>query len=166
MCTSSTRKAGRFEVTAATPEVLGLHELVARISRHGDVVSAVIESMNGARFVHDQLELLRGDHFKRRHLNMRPKADPTELIGWSSFAMSIGLKPPDGSDHADEPHAQTATIRGGPEAEVLRNVTPSTRALVLELVRASPPELTETHWEQVRYGDYEIQFEVSNAKPG
>ena len=29
-----------------------------------------------------------------------------------------------------------------------------------------PPELTETHWEQVRYGDYEIQFEVSNAKPG
>jgi hypothetical protein len=32
--------------------------------------------------------------------------------------------------------------------------------------RYPPPELTETHWEQVRYGDYEIQFEVSNAKPG
>jgi transposase len=45
------------EVTAATPEVLGLRELVARISRHGQEVSAVIESMNGARFVHDQLEL-------------------------------------------------------------------------------------------------------------
>jgi len=45
------------EVTAATPEVFGLRELVARISRHGQEVSAVIESMNGARFVHDQLEL-------------------------------------------------------------------------------------------------------------
>ena len=32
--------------------------------------------------------------------------------------------------------------------------------------RYPSPELTETHWEQVRYGDYEIQFEVSNAKPG
>jgi hypothetical protein len=45
------------EVTAATPEVFGLRELVARISRHGDEVSAVIESMNGGRFIHDQLEL-------------------------------------------------------------------------------------------------------------
>jgi transposase len=46
-----------IEVTAATPEVFGLRELVARISRHGQEVSATIESMNGARFVHDQLEL-------------------------------------------------------------------------------------------------------------
>src|SRR5665811_123923 len=46
-----------IEVTAATPEVFGLRELVARISRYGDDVTAVIESMNGARFVHDQLEL-------------------------------------------------------------------------------------------------------------
>jgi transposase len=45
------------EVTAATPDVLGLRELVARISRYDDEVGAVIESMNGARFVHDQLEL-------------------------------------------------------------------------------------------------------------
>src|ERR1035437_8435033 len=45
------------EVTAATPETFGLRELVARISRYGEEVSAVIESMNGARFVHDQLEL-------------------------------------------------------------------------------------------------------------
>ena len=46
-----------IEVTAAAPEVFGLRELVARISRHGDEVSAAIESMNGARFIHDQLEL-------------------------------------------------------------------------------------------------------------
>jgi len=46
-----------IEVTAATPEVFGLRELVTRISRHGEEVSATIESMNGARFVHDQLEL-------------------------------------------------------------------------------------------------------------
>jgi transposase len=47
------------EVTAATPELVGLRELVARISRHGDEVTAVVESMNGARFVHDQLEPVR-----------------------------------------------------------------------------------------------------------
>ena len=33
-----------IEVTAATPEVFGLRELVARISRHGDEVTGVIES--------------------------------------------------------------------------------------------------------------------------
>jgi hypothetical protein len=36
------------EVTAATPDVFGLRELVARIARHGEEVSATIESMNGA----------------------------------------------------------------------------------------------------------------------
>jgi hypothetical protein len=51
-------KEGRtIEVTAASSEVFGLRELVARISRYGEDVTAVIESMNGARFVHDQLEL-------------------------------------------------------------------------------------------------------------
>ncbi len=29
-----------------------------------------------------------------------------------------------------------------------------------------PPELTETQWEQVTYGDYEIHFDVSKARPG
>ncbi len=46
-----------IEVTAASSEVFGLRELVARISRYGEDVTAVIESMNGARFVHEQLEL-------------------------------------------------------------------------------------------------------------
>ena len=32
-----------IDVTAATPEVFGLRELVARIARHGDEVTAVIE---------------------------------------------------------------------------------------------------------------------------
>jgi hypothetical protein len=40
-----------IEVTAATPEVFGLRELVARISGHGDEVTAVIESMNADRHV-------------------------------------------------------------------------------------------------------------------
>ena len=46
-----------IEVTAATPEVFGLRELVTRIPSNGEEVSATIESMNGARFVHDKLEL-------------------------------------------------------------------------------------------------------------
>jgi transposase len=45
------------EVTAVHPDGDALRTLVAVIARHGDQVTAAIESMNGARFVHDQLEL-------------------------------------------------------------------------------------------------------------
>ena len=45
------------EVTAVHPDCDALRTLVAVIARHGHQVTAAIESMNGARFVHDQLEL-------------------------------------------------------------------------------------------------------------
>lgn len=45
------------EVGAAPPDADGLRGLAARLSRHGQQVRAAIESMTGARFVHDQLEL-------------------------------------------------------------------------------------------------------------
>lgn len=41
--------------TAAPPDVDGLHSLVGRVGAH-EPVRAAIESMNGARFVHDELE--------------------------------------------------------------------------------------------------------------
>jgi transposase len=44
------------ELGAAPPDADGLRALAARIARHGQPVRAAIESMNGARFVHDQLE--------------------------------------------------------------------------------------------------------------
>ena len=45
------------EVGAAAPDADGLRGLAARLGRHGQPLRAAIESMNGARFVHDQLEL-------------------------------------------------------------------------------------------------------------
>ena len=42
---------------AVAPDLDGLRGLAARVNRVGEGVQAVIESMNGARFVHDQLEL-------------------------------------------------------------------------------------------------------------
>jgi transposase len=39
------------------PDIDGLHGLSERLARHGAPVRAAIESMNGARFVHDRLEL-------------------------------------------------------------------------------------------------------------
>ena len=42
---------------ASPPDADGLQHLSERVARHGEPVSAAIESMNGARFVHDQLEL-------------------------------------------------------------------------------------------------------------
>src|SRR5215216_1381543 len=44
------------EAGAAAPDVDGLRGLTRRLDRHGEPVHAAIESMNGARFVHDQLE--------------------------------------------------------------------------------------------------------------
>src|SRR3954465_5104926 len=44
-------------VTTAAPDAGGLASLAGRLGQFGQPVTAVIESMNGARFVHDQLEL-------------------------------------------------------------------------------------------------------------
>jgi len=44
------------EVTAVRPDADALRTLVGLVSRHGQPVTGVIESMNGARFIHDQLE--------------------------------------------------------------------------------------------------------------
>jgi hypothetical protein len=46
------------EAGATTPDAAGLARLVQRVARYGQPVHAAIESMTGARFVHDQLELL------------------------------------------------------------------------------------------------------------
>jgi transposase len=45
-----------IEVTAVHPDADALRTLAGVISRHGQEVTGVIESMNGARFVHDTLE--------------------------------------------------------------------------------------------------------------
>src|SRR5919112_4470678 len=44
-------------VTTAVPDAGGLASLAARIGEFSQPVTAAIESMTGARFVHDQLEL-------------------------------------------------------------------------------------------------------------
>lgn len=53
-----TDQGQRLEHLAVAPTVDGLRDLVARVARHQQVVRAAIESMTGARFIHDQLELL------------------------------------------------------------------------------------------------------------
>src|SRR5436305_3568945 len=45
------------DVGASPPDADGLRGLSERLARHGERVCAAIESMNGARFVHDRLEL-------------------------------------------------------------------------------------------------------------
>jgi len=44
-------------VTAVRPDADALRTLADHVLRHGQEVTATIESMTGARFVHDQLEL-------------------------------------------------------------------------------------------------------------
>src|SRR5918995_379410 len=45
------------ELGAAPPDVDGLRGLTQRLECHGEPIRAAIESMNGARFVHDRLQL-------------------------------------------------------------------------------------------------------------
>ncbi len=45
------------DVLAVRPDADALRTLAERIARHGQPVEAAVESMNGARFVHDTLEL-------------------------------------------------------------------------------------------------------------
>ena len=45
------------DVGASPPDVDGLRGLSERFAHHGEPIRAAIESMNGARFVHDRLEL-------------------------------------------------------------------------------------------------------------
>src|SRR5215471_2479026 len=45
------------DVGASPPDADGLRGLSERLARHGQPIRAAIESMNGARFVHDRLEL-------------------------------------------------------------------------------------------------------------
>jgi transposase len=45
------------QVTTAPPDADGLRGLARQTAGYGEPVAAAIESMNGARFVHDQLEL-------------------------------------------------------------------------------------------------------------
>lgn len=47
----------RVERGAAPVDVDGLGQLARRLDRHGEPIVAAVESMNGARFLHDQLEL-------------------------------------------------------------------------------------------------------------
>src|SRR6266542_2381224 len=51
------REGGRVGIGAVPPDRDGLAKLVQRLGDAGDRVLAVIESMSGARFVHDELEL-------------------------------------------------------------------------------------------------------------
>lgn len=44
------------ETAAVMPDVDGIRHLAKRVGRHCEPVRAAIESMNGARFVHDELE--------------------------------------------------------------------------------------------------------------
>jgi transposase len=47
----------RVQVLAVPPDADGLRDLAGQAGGLGQPVRAAIESMNGARFVHDQLEL-------------------------------------------------------------------------------------------------------------
>jgi transposase len=50
------RGGATVEAGATPPDAVGLHALTGRLECHRQPIRAAIESMNGARFVHDQLE--------------------------------------------------------------------------------------------------------------
>jgi transposase len=71
----------------AIPDRDGLHGLARRVSVYGEPVCGVVESMNGARFVHDELvghgwEVLVADAQKVKGL--APLACKTDKSAWTA----------------------------------------------------------------------------------
>ena len=72
---------------AATPDRDGLYGLARRVAVYGEPVRGVVESMNGARFVHDELaghgwEVLVADAQKVKGL--APLACKTDKSAWTA----------------------------------------------------------------------------------
>jgi transposase len=72
---------------AAIPDRDGLHGLASRVAVYGQPVRGVVESMNGARFVHDELtshgwEVLVADAQKVKGL--APLACKTDKSAWAA----------------------------------------------------------------------------------
>ncbi len=71
------------EELGAPPDPEGLRYLVSKLARHGDPVRAVIESMTGARFIHDTLKQLGWDVLiadAQRVAGLAPLACKTERV--------------------------------------------------------------------------------------
>ena len=75
------------EELAAPPDAEGLRYLVEKLARHAQPVRAVIESMTGARFVHDTLERLGWDVLiadAQRVKGLAPLACKTDKSAWAA----------------------------------------------------------------------------------
>src|SRR5665648_488906 len=80
-----------LEELACPPDHDGLRGLARRVEAHGEPVVGVIESMTGARFVHDTLESLGwaveiADAAKVKGLSLIHISEPTRL-GMISYAV-------------------------------------------------------------------------------
>ena len=73
--------------TAAAADADGVRGLAERVARHRQPVRAVIESMNGARFVHDTLEELGWEVLvadAQKVKGLAPLACKTDKLAWTA----------------------------------------------------------------------------------
>ena len=80
-------EAGEVLGRLAPPDVDGLRGLVGRIAPGGEPVRGVIESMTGARFVHDTLERLGWEVSiadAQRVKGLAPLACKTDKLAWTA----------------------------------------------------------------------------------
>jgi transposase len=69
-------EGGTVDVGASPPYADGLCRLSQQLARHGEPIRAAIESMNGARFVHDRLEPAGWQVEVADHLSARRSSNP------------------------------------------------------------------------------------------
>jgi hypothetical protein len=108
------------EVGAAPPDADGLLGLTRRLDQHREPMRASIESMNGARFVHDRFELAGwqveiADAQKVKGLSTRPLSGTATRQGLRSGAVGsrrAGRLPPPGRDPPAPAGPETARYRG------------------------------------------------------
>ena len=116
-------EGGTVEVLAVHPDVDALRTLANRILRYGQEVSAVIESMTGSRFVHDQLELAGwdvaiADPVKAKGLApLPPRPTRSTLMSWPSWPAGTSC-PRYGC-----PHQVSAPNASGPASDSIWSAT-------------------------------------------
>ncbi|MGA8335104.1 MAG: transposase [Solirubrobacteraceae bacterium] len=99
----------------APPDADGLRYLVEKVNRHGEPVRAVIESMTGARFVHDTLEQLGWDvriAAAQKVKGLAPLARKTEMSAAPPIIRRAPFRRPSlavGRHPQHAPHSTTST---------------------------------------------------------
>jgi len=156
-------RAGDLDVVVCDPtqRIMAIFEIMWRIGPDGS--AGVAKAEEDAHAKRAQVARVRGDVESGRATPRWPAQWP-DVSGFQVrwFILTPNVLPvrtvePDGTIVRSHQMLARMLAKGSSVAELIA---------LMDEPHYPPAELTETQWEQVTYGDYEINFDVSKARPG